>query len=238
MRVEVINAGMPQANSDNMAAMIEREILGYKPDLITLYAGYNDAVYVVDETSMQRLSRWVHERVATYVALKAAIAALGGPVLHSKWATYIPRADRGYIEKQVRLHVDRYVANLERIGALAEKTSTRLLLITQPMTTAWGKDARLRKMPYEEELGRITEQLEQEGWVTAHEGAFLVHRALMRALEATARRDRRPLVDNISIVNDHPGYLASYVHLTEDGNQALAEALFEVIVPLVRRARM
>jgi len=214
--------------------MIEREVLSYHPDLITFYAGYNDAAYMIDETRMQRLARWLHERVAMYVALKTLITAVGGPVLHSKWATYLPKADRGHIERQIKLHVERYVANLDRIIISTRNADTHLLMIMQPMTTSWGRSARLRKTSYFDELTWITGQLEHEGWVTAHEAVFLVQRALVQALEATARREGDPLVDNIAIVNERPDYLASYVHLTEEGNQALAEALYRVILPSVR----
>ena len=59
--------------------------------------------------------------------------------------------------------------------------------------------------------------------MTAHEAVFLVQRALMQVLRETARREGLPLVENIGIVNERPDYLASYVHLTEEGNQARSE---------------
>ncbi len=43
-RVEVVNAGMPWATSDNLLAMVKGELLDYAPDILTWYAGHNDAV--------------------------------------------------------------------------------------------------------------------------------------------------------------------------------------------------
>jgi len=61
---------------------------------------------------------------------------------------------------------------------------------------------------------------------------MIVHSALMGILEVVATEHGLPLVDFIAIVNRHPEYFASYVHLTETGNLALAEALGAVIATL------
>ena len=54
----------------------------------------------------------------------------------------------------------------------------------------------------------------------------------MEILRTIAREENVPIVDNIAILDEHPEYFASYVHLTEKGNGALAEALFDAIRPL------
>lgn len=231
-KVEVLNAGLPQANSDNMVAMLKGELLAYRPDLITLYAGYNDAAYMADETHLQSVARWIHGHYATYVALKRFIAAAGGPVLHSRWASYLPRADHAHVTRQAALHVARYQANLEETVRLARGAGAEVMFIMQPVTTSWGPQSRVPRMPYREELAWIRQHLEREGWVTANEAALLVHRALMDAVQNVAARHSVPVVDNIAIINERPEYLASYVHLTEEGNSALAQALREHIEKL------
>ena len=40
--VQVINAGFPYYNTGSILSLLQNEILTYGPDLITLYAGYND----------------------------------------------------------------------------------------------------------------------------------------------------------------------------------------------------
>jgi hypothetical protein len=44
-----------------------------------------------------------------------------------------------------------------------------------------------------------------------------------------------PIVDNIAIVDQDRRRLASWVHLTPEGNERLAEALETVIVPYIER---
>ena len=59
---EVVNVGLPWIRSDEILALTRAEILGYEPDLITLYAGFNDASSSASEISKARLgwdlSRW------------------------------------------------------------------------------------------------------------------------------------------------------------------------------------
>lgn len=235
--VEVINSGIPDANSDNILAMLHQELLRYQPDLLTLYAGYNDAQYVLDENFLQALASWVHAHSATYVAMKRALSALGGPVLHSRWAKYLPRADRRHVSRQIELHVARYRRNLGQIIDTTRGAGARLIFIKQPVTTSRSPHTRTKGLTYFEELRWIRAQLDREGWVTSYEALFLVQRALMDTLEEMANRHGSPLVDNIAIVNARPDYLTSYVHLTEEGNHALAEVLSQRIAPLVAEAR-
>lgn len=236
-RVEVINAGIPDANSDNVLAMLRQELLRYRPNLLTLYAGYNDAQYLMDENVFQALAAWVHAHSATYVAMKRALTAVGGPVLHSRWAKYVPQADRDHIRRQSELHVVRYRRNLEQIIATARSARVNLLFVKQPVTTSRSPRTRTKDLAYYDELRWIKGQLDREGWVTPYEALFLVHRALMDTLEEVAAQHGIPVVDNIAIVNDHPDYLTSYVHLTEQGNRALAEALYARIAPLLAAPR-
>lgn len=235
--VEVINAGIPDANSDNMLAMLRQELLRYRPNLLTLYAGYNDAQYLMDESIFQALATWVHAHSATYVAMKRALTAVGGPVLHSRWAKYVPQADREHIRRQSELHVVRYRRNLEQIIATARSAGVTLIFVKQPVTTSRSPQTRAKGLRYDDELRWIRSQLDREGWATPYEALFLVHRALMDTLEEVAARHGIPVVDNIAIVNSRPDYLTSYVHLTEEGNRALAEALYARIAPLLAAPR-
>lgn len=230
-RVEVINAGIPDANSDNILAMLRQELIPYRPNFLTLYAGYNDAQYLMDENLLQALASWVHAHSATYVVIKRAVTAVGGPVLHSRWAKYLPRADRDHVRRQVDLHAARYRRNLEQIIATARGAGVDLVFIKQPVTTSRSPQTRTKGLAYYNELRLIRSQLDRDGWVTPYEALFLVHRGLMDTLEEVAGHHGIPLVDNIAIVNARRDYLASYVHLTEEGNRALAEALYEQIAP-------
>src|SRR5262245_38053152 len=60
-RVEVLNCGIPHFNTDNIAAALEHEILGYEPDLLTLYTCCADSYRPLAETTLQKLCRGLDE---------------------------------------------------------------------------------------------------------------------------------------------------------------------------------
>lgn len=233
-RIEVINAGIPHANSDNLLAILKGEVLGYKPNLITVYAAYNDAQEVMDETQLQQLLRWLHGHYATYVAMKRIVAMLGGPELHSRWAKYSSGTNRTSIDHQIQLHVERYQKNIESILLLARQHGITIVLVKQPVDVI-NNQKRYRRtgLTYEEEATSTRQKLAAGEWLSGGEVTLLVHNELIRTLEKLANGSGAILVDNIAIADRHPEYYASYVHLTEEGNGALADALYRAILPIV-----
>lgn len=236
-KVEVINAGIPHANSDSLAAMFRKELLTYRPDLITIYSGYNDAVWVMDANTLDKALRWLHSHFATYVALKRLVSVLGGPELYSRWARYGSGSNRDYVNRQIDLHVNRYNENIRDIVLHARRNGIMVVLIKQPIDVIDNrKRDRNPKISYEEEILSVKNSLNRGNVLSANEITVLVHHALMESLEAIASTENIPIVDNVSIVNKHPEFYASYVHLTEDGNRALAEAIYSSICPLIVRS--
>jgi hypothetical protein len=59
----------------------------------------------------------------------------------------------------------------------------------------------------------------------------------MQELEKIAKEEKLPVVDNIKIVDQDRRRLASWVHLTGEGNLRLAQALEAVIRPNVVRVQ-
>ena len=86
---------------------------------------------------------------------------------------------------------------------------------------------------YEEEAAEVRAHLSSAGFVSGWEAVLLVHRALLEETDAFAARHGFPVVDNVALVDEHPEGLATYVHLTEEANDRLAEALYAVIALLV-----
>ena len=232
-RFEVINAGIPHVDSDNILAMLKGEILSYEPDIITIYAGYNDAAYVMDASVLENSLRWIHAHVATYVALKRVISAVGGPELYSRWASYNKSGDQpAYVKRQVNLHVARYNRNIEEIIALAGKAHVRVVVMKQALDIINNQKKNGKtSFTYQEEVASVEGRIQRGEVVSAQEVTLLVHSALMDRLEEIARAKDLQVVDNIAIANAHPEYFASYVHLTEAGNQALAETMAKVLLP-------
>jgi len=230
VRVETINAGIPHANSDNILAMMKGELLSYQADVFTLYAGFNDAVLVMDENRMQSTMRWLHAHVASYVALKRLSTAVGGPLMHSRWSGYLTDVDEASANRQLTLHVARYERNVRNMVALGRAAGARFIFIRQPITMEYDDaTSDWRRQTYDERTEAAAKALAEHHKVTARQVTLLVHAELMRTLDKLGRELNVPVVDNIAIVDQHPEYFASYVHITEDGNYALAEAIVGVL---------
>jgi lysophospholipase L1-like esterase len=234
--IEVLNAGIPHSTTSNIVAMLRGEIRQYHPDVVTFYEAFNDAGIVMDENWMQVAARWMHGHFATYVALKRVVAAVGGPMLHSKWATYLPQSNAAYIERQISLHVPRFERNLEAFVDVVRSIGAEPILIRQPITTKHSSDHPHgrpdRNLTYEQEVEWIRDNLRRHGWVSSIEALMLVHQALLETVDRVALKHRVKVVDNVVITDRHPEFFASYVHLTEQGNAALAAATADVIAPL------
>jgi lysophospholipase L1-like esterase len=236
--IEVINAGIPHMNSDNILAMLEGEVLSYQPDVVTFYEAFNDAGRVMDENHVQAMARWAHSHFATYVGLKRMLEALGGPKLHSKWAEYLPKADQKYIAKQIDLHVPGFEKNIQRFIHLVRTAGAEPVLIRQPMTTRFSPNSAASQVDggidYERELSLIRQSLDERGFVDSIEVLMLVHAALLDTLDRVSDELGVRVVDNVAVVGDDADQLASYVHLSEDANGRLAEVLAEEIAGIVK----
>ena len=225
-RYEVINAGIPHANSDNIRAMVEHEIFTYQPDVLTLYAGFNDAGTLMSPSRLHRSLTWMHGHFASYVAFKQLVSFVGGPELPSRWSVQAAGSDSADVAEQIRLQTARYRRNVEWIADAAAARGVRLLLIRQALTTGWGDATGLS---YREKVDRARSVLQSGGRIPSSEATLFVHAALMNVLDSIAAERDLAIVDFISIVDQHPEYFASYVHLTETANLALARELAKAI---------
>ena len=207
-RAEVINAGIPHANSDQIVAMERGELLDYKPDVLTLYAGFNDAVLMMDETTLQATMRWLHGHFATYVALKRVLAAIGGPALYSRWSGYLSDVQPASVRRQVELHVARYERNVRDMVALARQRGVRFVFIKQPIVMEFhDPGSSWRATTYASRVTAARAAVEAGRSISANQTVQLVHSGLMDVLDRLAKELDIPVVDNIVIMDAHPEVL-------------------------------
>ncbi|MEK6674852.1 MAG: GDSL-type esterase/lipase family protein [Planctomycetota bacterium] len=233
-RVEVLNCGVPHLNTDHVVAMLQEEILNYSPGVITFYEGFNDASWPLDTTRMQKVMSWLDEYSAAYATTRKAVTKLGGH-LHERWNRYRPRMDRTTLLHQRDLHEKMTRANLSAIIELAQSRGVRVVMVKQPVRRVRDLD---KESPpsYEEAYRAVTEELDREGGIDGLDATLFIHRALMDVVEDLARKANLPLVDNIAVVDAHPKGLVTQVHLSEEGNARLAEAMFQALAPMVQAA--
>lgn len=237
--VEVINCGIPQFRTHHILAMFREELLRYEPDLVTLYEGWNNVFFALDETPVQRVQRWLDENSAAYAGMRKVVGLLGGQ-LHGRLVNYLPQLDRAAVARQHDLQVAMFRENVSALIDLAKQRNVQVVLVKQAMhRDPQFSDGRPKEddgsLSYEERYNIVAQKLEHEGRIHGLEAPILFHHSLMGVLTDLAQQHDLPLVDNIALVDDYPAGLIDTVHLSEEGNRRLAEQLFKVIEPMVRR---
>jgi lysophospholipase L1-like esterase len=237
VRVEVVNAGFPYYNSASIRSLLEQELKDYEPDLLTLYAAYNDAGWPLEVSSLSRAVVWLQQHSILYLLLKETVLTDQRVYkLQFKLSKWIPqRLNAEQLKEQVERKAARYRRNVEGIAAFAKTRGIPLVLIRQPMTARHHNPA-LTSYSYQQEYEAVLKKLADGAFLSAFEINLIFHRRLIDELDAIAREQSLPVVDNIGIVDQDRQRLTSHVHLTEEANMRLAAALKEVIAPTVAKA--
>jgi hypothetical protein len=98
------------------------------------------------------------------------------------------------------------------------------------MTTAQHRYA---SFSYEEEYEAILSRYREKKRLTPIQYQLIKYHHLIEELEKIVTEENIPLIDNVTIVDQDRLRLSSWVHLTEEANLRLAEALKAVIEPYV-----
>lgn len=235
--IEVVNAGFPYYNTAAIRELLEQELVGYAPDVLTLYTGYNDASWPLDTGPAVRLLNRLQEHSITCLALKRTVLSDKTIYrLRSKLGGGSSPADARHVEEDVERVAARLRANVEAIAALAAERGIALVIVRQPMTLRHERSAAASRT-YAEEVEDVQRRLAAGEHLSEFDLRLLRHRRTVAELDDLARRHGLPLVDNIALVDERKDVLASWVHLTRPGNERLAEALFPVVARLAREAR-
>ncbi len=145
--------------------MVEHEIFTYHPDVLTLYAGYNDAGSMAAPSTTYKVLTWMHGHFASYVAFKKLIVTLGGPELPSRWRSQVSGPTQDFVDQQIRLHSQQYRGNVEYIVTAAQAHGIRIILVKQALTTGWGDTTHLS---YEEKIDRAKRRLAAGEWISVN----------------------------------------------------------------------
>ena len=240
-RVEVINAGFPYYNSSSILNLLTHELGNYDPDLLTLYNGYNDTGWPEQVNLRFRAQVWLQHHSAIYLVFKQYLLTDKRYYkLQARLQSKLPKLpairgepiDERFVDHTAEVKAARFRRNVMAIATFAKQRNIPLVLIRQPVTTAWGVQ-RSDYDTYESECRLIREKLVGGQPLSGREIQQLIHRRFLQELDAIAREENLPLVDNVAIVDQDRRRLTSWVHLTEEANARLAEALKAVIEPFV-----
>jgi lysophospholipase L1-like esterase len=232
--VEVINAGFPYYNSGDILSLLKKEIVNYKPDLLTFYEAYGDASWPIEIGPLGRAALWLHNHSITDLLLRNNFKALGedtGRVLNKLVPQSLPREQ---LRKNVELVAERYRENVRSIVHIAKSRGIPIILIRQPLT---ARNPNYGSLTYEQENQSVRDKFQKVDILTyLIEVWMLKQHRLMEELDKIAKEEKLPVVDYIKIVDQDRSFLASWVHLSGEGKLRLAEALESVIKPYVLRA--
>jgi len=235
-KVEVINAGFPYYNSGSISALLREEISRYDPDVITLYSAFNDAAWPLKINFPARVVFWVQEHSAVYLALKETLHTDKFFVrLMSKIARRLRPKTVNYepFKAEIEQVALRYRKNVESIIKFAKEKGIATVLIKQPMTAQNSKSG--GRTSYEAEYQAVMEKFRASAALLFNQLLLIKHHRLIEELGKIAKEEGLPIVDNIAIVDRNGGGLASWVHLTEEANLRLAEAIKSAVEPYLKK---
>ncbi|NND45664.1 MAG: hypothetical protein HKN58_10095, partial [Xanthomonadales bacterium] len=211
-RAEVINLGIPHLDVRQVSALFRAEGIAYRPDVVTLYSGYNDTRGLGRNALLTTLSR--RSLVANFLR-----------VLRQQSTRISPEE----LTTQRDIRVSNYLRGLDEILATARLENMALVPLTQQATSLPpGVDAR-KGVTYPGEMVMLQNKLETAGQVSLLEGKLLIHGGLMRALAHWAAENGLETVDIIGLLDHHRYLLNTYVHLSPLGNDLIALAIADRI---------
>jgi lysophospholipase L1-like esterase len=237
--VEVMNLGIPHFRIQNILALARAELPALQPDLITLYAGYNNSMVVEDRATASgayRLKDWLYFHSVFYRALHPAVRRayfeltrlLGQDVggLPNLSMPVMLRSET--VEAQRAKARSEFRENVLQLSDLARELGIPLVLVTQEYSLhRLDANALEGDWPsYPEEVAEVTRRYQADGQLLAPHSSLLIHSDLMDELRKIAAERGLMLVEGIAALDvDRRGSMDSYVHLTAKGNERLAAAI-------------
>jgi len=172
-RVEVLNAGVASYSSFQGLQRLKHAVLPYRPDLVTVYFGWNDHwITGTPDADIELRSEWetrlanALDRLRVAQAGRRLLASVrvrrDGATTGSR-ATPVPRVD-----------LEHYDANLREIAAVAREAGSEVLFITAPQDLHDWDNANLQPLPTDELVALHTRYNDIVRAVAAETGAGLL----------------------------------------------------------------
>lgn len=237
-RYEVYNLGIPHFRLEEILALARAELAALEPDVVTLYAGYNNSMVFKarsEGSALYRLKDWFYAHSVAWRGIHPMVAEM-----YYKLTRALNRDIVGVPNLMIPVTVgpDQVEHTRERIRnefgeELAEfadvvrATGARLVLVTQSYTLhglQFGLQDRWRT--YQQEVDYVETQLSKTGEIPAPYSTLLAHRDLMEEFRDWAEHHDAVLVEGISALDpDRSQNMATFVHLSPAGNRRLAAAI-------------
>jgi hypothetical protein len=258
-KVEVINLGLPWYNSEdnlnllNFALTLKPDLViyyGAANDIVDLglrrlrQDRYPAVLRYI--TTMERYSLFLYKgRMYLQSSIDKIALSKRNSIQAQLSTTYF---QRDLIENSaVRLFIDPFEANIKKVQGQVKDHNAKFVLVSQ-LRAPLGKDwIKLQKeeMKYDDDLKAIEEKLNSMNFYSYGEYLSLklsteqrlnvietiqyIHSKLVMDLGPFAMRNDMLLLDFVKAVGGDFSYLTTDLHLTEQGNEELANALFNYL---------
>jgi lysophospholipase L1-like esterase len=228
---EVINFGIPHLTSDQIYSLFVKEGLALKPDFVTFYEGFNDAV-APRNTSAERTKQAVKAvpfANQVFAALRARLLTVAfiGSVMSNTFDTFISPEDFYAFQEGKR---ERFIGNLQRLADVCRENGIRFIVASQSATSREHYREQLKTLTYSAEQTALSEKLAAGGGLVAREAYILIHGELMDAEREWAIANKVPRADVIAAMDGNRQNLLTWVHLNAAGNQLVASVLSKTIL--------
>jgi lysophospholipase L1-like esterase len=222
-RVEVVNAGVPGYSTPNILALLSLRVVPLKPDLVLLYAGFNDAWTRLlfpgfQEDYAHAQKSWVEAAFPLWrrsLLLDRLADRLGYPNSRDPVFQTVAWHARGGDpqENWMRSSGEPFRRNLATFAAIARAHGAVPVFITQA-TNFGGHPDKVRQA--------LPQAMEEH----------------MDILRRAARELRVELIDVRGPMSDRPEYFRDFVHMSEAGNARRAEVVADALLGkgLLRRS--
>jgi lysophospholipase L1-like esterase len=236
--VEVMNAGVPGFSTREVIPFFERRVRRFEPDVVLLYAGWNDAKVMrasIDKLSLspyppidggrdpyaflrapRPLRNWyalplMFEKLELRFATRVVENGPSAPARASaSLAPSPPTTAEGWM---TTAGVAYWRSNLRRfIQAVRDARARPVLVAEATLVTADLPEIERRRVVYD------YVEIDHPALVALNEAMVAVERAV-------AVEEHVDFIDPRASRNGRPEYFLDHVHLTEQGSAALAEAL-------------
>jgi len=215
--IEVINGGVPGYNLFRTRVRFQNLVAPLSPDIVLLYAGYNDVPYLSsDEPDREQFRQ---QAVApTWERLLGNTVSYGFLCyrLVPPEPQFSSLTRRGM---RTSLGQEQFRSNLAAVAAAADQSGARLVICSQA-TAAQAEITDRMKRQLGSDIDTLEFEIETMSW-------------LRDELQRFALANEIPFIDVASRIPPDSEYLADLIHLTRSGEQRLADILATELEPLL-----
>ena len=226
--VDVLNAGVPGWVSDQIALRAKRELAAYKPDIVVLYAGWNDFQsydpYGPPPTESYFQTAYGARQISNRLGLRSIeLLAAGASAARRQWMKpRISSAERP--EPASAREIYRvFLANLDRIVAAYRSDDRRVIIAISTLVGRWPQGTREE---YAEKANGRTWWMKQHDLLPTQAAASLDR--FNDLVRDYARTHGLILIDAAEVfsVLDRARLQWDFAHMHAEGYELLAEVIY------------